>query len=120
MEAQGGAGASQVGFAVIMYARRMQQTPPPGGSSRGFILPGDTKTLSRMKLHVVLEPQEEGGYTVWCVEVPGAISQGETKAEALENIQDAIRELVSARIDDARKHAKATRSRMETLNIVPA
>lgn len=29
-----------------------------------------------LKYTVVLEPQEEGGFTVQCVEIPGAISQG--------------------------------------------
>jgi predicted RNase H-like HicB family nuclease len=43
-----------------------------------------------MKYSVVLEPQEEDGYTVRCLELPGAISQGETKTEALENIKEAI------------------------------
>ncbi len=43
-----------------------------------------------MKYTVILEPQEEGGYTVQCLELPGAISQGETKEVALENIKEAI------------------------------
>jgi len=43
-----------------------------------------------MKYTVILEPQEEGGYTVRCLELPGAISQGETKEEALLNIKEAI------------------------------
>jgi predicted RNase H-like HicB family nuclease len=43
-----------------------------------------------MKYSVILEPQDEGGYTVRCLELPGAISQGETKTEALENIKEAI------------------------------
>jgi predicted RNase H-like HicB family nuclease len=43
-----------------------------------------------MKYTVILEPQEEGGYTVRCLELPGAISQGETKEEALMNIKEAI------------------------------
>jgi len=43
-----------------------------------------------MKYTVILEPQEEGGYTVRCLELPGAISQGETKEEALGNIKEAI------------------------------
>jgi predicted RNase H-like HicB family nuclease len=43
-----------------------------------------------MKYTVILEPQEEGGYTIRCLELPGAISQGETKEEALENIKEAI------------------------------
>ena len=43
-----------------------------------------------MKCTVILEPQEEGGYTVRCLELPGAISQGETEEEALINIKEAI------------------------------
>ena len=43
-----------------------------------------------MKYTVVLEPQEEGGFTARCLELPGAITQGETTGEALENIKDAI------------------------------
>jgi predicted RNase H-like HicB family nuclease len=43
-----------------------------------------------MKYTVILEPQDEGGYTVRCLELPGAISQGETKEEALANIKEAI------------------------------
>ena len=43
-----------------------------------------------MKYTVILEPQDEGGYTVRCLELPGAISQGETKEEALGNINEAI------------------------------
>jgi predicted RNase H-like HicB family nuclease len=43
-----------------------------------------------MKYTVILEPQEEGGYTVQCLELPGAISQGETKEESLINIKEAI------------------------------
>ena len=43
-----------------------------------------------MKLTVILEPQEEGGFTVYVPSLPGCISQGETKAEALKNIKEAI------------------------------
>jgi len=43
-----------------------------------------------MKYTVILKPQDEGGYTVRCLELPGAISQGETKEEALANIKEAI------------------------------
>ena len=34
--------------------------------------------------------QTEEGYSVWCPSLPGCASQGTTKEEALENIQDAI------------------------------
>ena len=43
-----------------------------------------------MRIKVVLEPQEEGGYTVYAPSLPGCISQGETKKEALRNIKEAI------------------------------
>ena len=40
--------------------------------------------------HIVLEKQEEGGYTVYVPELPCCISQGETKKETLQNISEAI------------------------------
>ena len=43
-----------------------------------------------MKLKVVLEPQEGGGYTVYVPSLPGCISEGETKDEALASIKEAI------------------------------
>lgn len=43
-----------------------------------------------MELKVVLEEQEEGGYTAYVPSLPGCVSQGETKDEALENIKEAI------------------------------
>jgi predicted RNase H-like HicB family nuclease len=39
---------------------------------------------------VVLRREEEGGYSVQCLELPQAISQGDTKKDALENIKEAI------------------------------
>lgn len=44
-----------------------------------------------MKYLVYLEPQPEGGYTATVPALPGCISEGETKDEALENIKDAIK-----------------------------
>lgn len=43
-----------------------------------------------MRVKVIIEPQEEGGYTVYAPSLPGCISQGETKEEALHNIKEAI------------------------------
>ena len=43
-----------------------------------------------MKLQVVLEPSDEGGYTVFVPSLPGCISEGEDVNEALGNIQEAI------------------------------
>jgi len=41
------------------------------------------------RFHVVLEEQEEGGYVAYIPELPGCHTQGETKEEALQNIQEA-------------------------------
>jgi len=46
--------------------------------------------------HVALE-EEDGWYVVQCVELPGAISQGQTRAEALANIKEAIELLLEHR-----------------------
>jgi len=43
-----------------------------------------------MNLKIVLEPSEEGGYTVYVPSLPGCISEGDTKEEALANIKEAI------------------------------
>jgi len=43
-----------------------------------------------MKLNIYLEPSDEGGYNLIITSLPGCISEGETKKEAIENIKDAI------------------------------
>jgi len=43
-----------------------------------------------MKYKVVLEPQQEGGYTIYVPALPGCVSQGETTEEAMANIKEAI------------------------------
>ena len=43
-----------------------------------------------MRLKVILEPSEEGGYTVYVPSLPGCISEGETKEDAIKNIKEAI------------------------------
>ena len=44
-----------------------------------------------MKLRIVLEPSDEGGYTALVPALPGCISEGVNREEALGNIQKAIR-----------------------------
>ena len=48
-----------------------------------------------MRYKIVLHQSEEG-YSVSCPGLPGCWSQGATEAEALENIQAAIREYLTA------------------------
>ena len=44
----------------------------------------------KLAYEVVLEPSDEGGFTVYVPSLRGCVSQGETEEEALENIKDAI------------------------------
>lgn len=39
---------------------------------------------------VILQPEPEGGYSVYVPALPGCASQGETPEEALANIREAI------------------------------
>ncbi len=57
-----------------------------------------------MKVKVVLEPQEEGGYTVYVPSLPGCISQGETYEETLENIKEAIELYLELDEDELLQH----------------
>lgn len=49
---------------------------------------------------VFIEEAEEGGYVVICPALPGCVSEGETRDEAVANIRDAIQ----AYLESLRKH----------------
>ena len=44
-----------------------------------------------MKYRIFIEQDEDGIFVAECPSLPGCISQGKTRKEAIENIQDAIR-----------------------------
>ena len=44
---------------------------------------------------VFLEEAEEGGYVVTCPALPGCVSEGETREEAIRNIRDAIEDYIT-------------------------
>ena len=43
-----------------------------------------------MKFNVTIDRDEDGVWVVECPSIPGCVSQGETKDEALENVKEAI------------------------------
>jgi len=43
-----------------------------------------------MKYRVILEQDEEGVYVAQCPSLPGCVSQGKTRQEAVKNIHEAI------------------------------
>ncbi len=44
-----------------------------------------------MKFRILIEKDEEGVFVAECPSLPGCVSQGSTRSEALENIQDAVK-----------------------------
>ena len=53
-----------------------------------------------MKFRILIQEDEDGIFVAECPTLPGCISQGRTRAEAIINIQDAI----SGYIASLRKH----------------
>jgi len=52
-----------------------------------------------MVFNVTIDRDEDGVWVVECPSIPGCVSQGGTKEEALENIKDAIRECMKVRAE---------------------
>ena len=53
-----------------------------------------------MNLKIILESSDEGGYTVYIPSLPGCISEGNTKEEALANIREALELYLEVTEDD--------------------
>jgi predicted RNase H-like HicB family nuclease len=53
-----------------------------------------------MMRQIVLYPGEDGYWVVECPSLPGCISQGKTKEEAILNIKEAIQEYIAALEED--------------------
>lgn len=56
-----------------------------------------------MRYRIYIDQDEDGMFVVECPSLPGCISQGKTRKEALENIQDAIK----GYIESLKKHKEA-------------
>jgi len=52
------------------------------------------------KFKIALGQDEDGAYIAECLNLPGCVSEGRTKQEALENIRDAI----SGYLESLKKH----------------
>lgn len=53
-----------------------------------------------MRYRILIEQDEDGMFVAECPSLPGCVSQGKTRKEALENIQDAIK----GYIESLKKH----------------
>ena len=71
---------------------------------------GDALTLN-IVFREIVEPQESCLYWVAeCLEIPGCVSQGDTREEAERNIQEAMRLCLSVLFEDCLKTVAANHS----------
>jgi predicted RNase H-like HicB family nuclease len=63
--------------------------------------------MSTRRFAVVLEPDEDGGFTVLVPSLPGVVTQGDTIEEALANARDAI-ELTLMDLEDLPPNTRGT------------
>lgn len=56
-----------------------------------------------MEYRISLQKGQDGYYVAQCLEVPGAISQGRTKEEALRNVKEALELVLEVLRDEAKK-----------------
>ena len=52
-----------------------------------------------MKFHIVIDRDEDGYWVSECPSIPGCVSQGKTKEEAVKNIKDAIHLCIGVRAE---------------------
>jgi predicted RNase H-like HicB family nuclease len=76
------------------------------------------------ELTIVTYPGEDGYIVAECLEISGCLSQGKTEVEAIQNIQDAIRECLSVMLEDLVKQhhppkSHAGRKDQRTVRVQP-
>lgn len=65
---------------------------------------------------VVIEPQEEGGFTAYVPALPGCVTEGETYEETVANIKEAL-ELYLESLRDRNQTIKSDEIRVEELHV---
>ena len=65
------------------------------------------RAMEDLGFTVIYTPIEDGWYMAQVLELPEAISQGETLEEAREMIRDAVRELLEIRREEAERELEA-------------
>jgi predicted RNase H-like HicB family nuclease len=73
------------------------------------------KVIVMERYTAVFERGEDGWWVASCLEMPEAITQGETIEEARENLKDAIQLLLGVRREDAEKELEGREVIRETL-----
>jgi len=72
--------------------------------------------MKNYKISVVVE-KDEDGYYVYCPELQGCYSQGETYEEAIENIKDAIKLHIEDRIERGEEISQSEMTSLTSIEV---
>jgi predicted RNase H-like HicB family nuclease len=68
-------------------------------------------------LYQVILVENEEGFAVGCPALPGCWTQGATREEALENIQDAIREVLEVKMELEAEQWREEGAKVEMMSV---
>ncbi|MEK6948770.1 MAG: type II toxin-antitoxin system HicB family antitoxin [Nanoarchaeota archaeon] len=63
-----------------------------------------------MKYRIIIEQDEDGTFVAECPSLPGCVSQGKSRGEAIKNIKDAIKGYLKS----LKKHNESTPNSINT------
>ena len=72
-------------------------------------MPQPRRSTVSLKFNVTLDRDEDGAWVVECPAIPGCVSQGGSREEALTNIEDAIRLCLEVRAERGLPLTRETR-----------
>lgn len=100
MEAQRPAAAPR-GVRRILAAMRVAAGGALRRLSARMVSEDQAELTGTLELSIAIEADAlDGGFVATCLELPGCMSQGETREEALHNAVDAIGGVLEARLED--------------------
>ena len=71
----------------------------PTGTRDGRCSSATLERVKKYQLNVTVEPLEDGRFLATSGDLQGCLAEGDTIAEALENIEDAARAIIEARTE---------------------
>jgi len=86
-------------FRVILNPHEKAQIFSPGYFFRVFPNHENGGSVARMKFVTTLDRDEDGVWIAECPSIPGCVSQGDTRDEALANIREAIAACLEVRAE---------------------
>jgi predicted RNase H-like HicB family nuclease len=70
-----------------------------------------------MHYTIILDAHEKGGFTARCVEIPGALGHGNTQADAMARIREAIEQVRQAQNEELQKTISAVHSEIIRIEV---